>query len=110
MKIRGWTIIETLVSMLIISIVILLFSQVTKSLYVDNDYSNISLAKSVIHEDLTFSEEESIWFEVKIDTADIKIEKFIYSIEGTDLLKISYEVFNQYDQKIYHCKFLRHEN
>lgn len=110
MKIRGWTIIETLVSMLIISIIILLFSQVTRSLYLDNDYSNISLAKSVINEDLSFSEGENNWYESKIDTADIKIEKLIENIEGSGLLKVSYEVFNQYDQRIYQCKFIRDED
>ena len=110
MKIRGWTIIETLVSMLIISIIILLFSQVTRSLYLDNDYSNISLAKSVITEDLIFSEEGNNWYESKIDTADIKIEKLIENIEGSSLLKVSYEVFNQYDQRIYQCKFIRDED
>lgn len=109
MKIRGWTVIETLVSMLIISIIILLFSQVSQSLYQDNDYSNITLAKSVITDDLVVSEENNSWFITETDTANVKIKKSIEEIEGSELIKVQYEVFNEFGQRIYHSKFIRNE-
>jgi Tfp pilus assembly protein PilV len=100
-KLEGWTIIETLVSMVIVSVIIVLVSNVQSFLIKDNHLFMKANATTLIDSYHQVSLQEEEWMDWEVDTM---LMNFSCSVEeiNENLIKVEYIATDSYKSEVIH--------